>query len=922
MDFDPSKPFTVVGGEAAKGGASPPPQQAAEFDPNKPFSVVSQTHPEGAKATDAFNQQYGPRTTGEDIAYGAARGAVHSVGGLLGLPADISRLLRYIHTVVPIKIAEKTGAISPDQAAQLSKLVEPEGEPVLGSQWINNHVDTLMRGKPSEPPATTAGHYAESLGGFVPVAAGALLSGGVSAMPSAGRALASLGLNGVLPALTSETAGQVTKGTAAEPFARVAGAAGPGLLGAAVTRAINATRGALSSPLTTSLDGLTPAKADLAQEFLDYSRKVGDPLTLPEAIQYATGNATNVANLQRIVEQSPKGSKLREFFAARPEAVDAHGQKMLNQITAEGFNPNDIPERIRTAAGAAIADTPEAQALVESIARTGKIRTPEETGRIIQPELAAREKVLEDVRKEHAKLFDTAREADYTTNGAQANPIEIQPVISYVDDLLRSAKGDGAAALQSARKTFFYDGAPDTSVSGLMNARSAINSKINVAVRSGDDNSARLLKDVLGQLDSALEPVPAAGQARRRYAEDSRPLDVFAPGRPAGQIVERDQYNQRFLTPPEGVPDVLRKGGASGADDFLEAAQNSPEARQAAYDFHARDILGKSMDTSGNINPQTLAKAITDNADLLTRYPGIATSLQDVIGRRQALGAVQKTPLGALADISENTPTNQFTAQKGVVFNPTNPLPGGEAASGSASRAIGAIAEQDPAAAQAFVRMHLETAFNEAMSRQMAGPNQWAAPKFAINVVGNSQQEAELREIVRALPDGDLRWEAFRKGIDIFEAMGTRHPVGSQTDMNGQLRKWLQEGSFPVEAAAALLSHPLSFVQRLKSRVLYDRNSAKLADVFINGNVSDLQDMVNSARGSMKGDLALVHLLLEGAAVGGVASLMRPIDRERQTMQTMRLKRQTEMNAATPAIMQSKTVDEAIANTRAAVGQQ
>jgi hypothetical protein len=67
---------------------------------------------------------------------------------------------------------------------------------------------------PFYQPKTIVGDYAQAAGEFVP---GALL------MPGGGLARSALRY-GLLPALSSETAGQLTKGTPAEPWARTAGA--------------------------------------------------------------------------------------------------------------------------------------------------------------------------------------------------------------------------------------------------------------------------------------------------------------------------------------------------------------------------------------------------------------------------------------------------------------------------------------------------------------------------------------------------------------------------------------------------------------------------------------------------------------------------------------------------------------------------
>jgi hypothetical protein len=75
-------------------------------------------------------------------------------------------------------------------------------------------------------PETVAGEYARTLGEFAPAA---LVPGSMAQRITQVAA----------PALTSETAGQITKGTAAEPYARLAGAVGgalaPGMLARVVT---------------------------------------------------------------------------------------------------------------------------------------------------------------------------------------------------------------------------------------------------------------------------------------------------------------------------------------------------------------------------------------------------------------------------------------------------------------------------------------------------------------------------------------------------------------------------------------------------------------------------------------------------------------------------------------------------------------
>ncbi|CAN1724444.1 conserved protein of unknown function [Hyphomicrobium sp. 1Nfss2.1] len=87
-------------------------------------------------------------------------------------------------------------------------------------------------------PKTTLGEYARTIGEFAPMAA------------TGGGGLAARAANVLAPALVSETAGQVTKGTAMEPWARAAGGLAGGIVPRAVSpNPVDATRNALVQQL-------------------------------------------------------------------------------------------------------------------------------------------------------------------------------------------------------------------------------------------------------------------------------------------------------------------------------------------------------------------------------------------------------------------------------------------------------------------------------------------------------------------------------------------------------------------------------------------------------------------------------------------------------------------------------------------------
>ncbi len=150
-------------------------------------------------------------------------GAVH---GTLGLPGNM------------MAIADKAGDWLNQKYADAGFNVKPNRTERVAptSQELTAGSEKNITG-PLYQPQTVPGQYLRTAIEFAPAALGAAETGGATAVP----ALTSIGkrLMAVLgPAAASETAGQVTKGTALEPVARVtaafAGGAGAGKIAAAL----------------------------------------------------------------------------------------------------------------------------------------------------------------------------------------------------------------------------------------------------------------------------------------------------------------------------------------------------------------------------------------------------------------------------------------------------------------------------------------------------------------------------------------------------------------------------------------------------------------------------------------------------------------------------------------------------------------
>lgn len=146
-----------------------------------------------------------PPSTIEDMGKSAMAGLARGALGMAGLPGTVEQLGRLGINAAGRALGAQGDAVSPETVLPTGGDLQTRVEGYTGKFY---------------EPQTTAGAYARTLGEFAP---GLAFPGG-----AVQRVLG----NVVGPALASETAGQVTKGTAAEPWARLGGAVvGSGLPG-------------------------------------------------------------------------------------------------------------------------------------------------------------------------------------------------------------------------------------------------------------------------------------------------------------------------------------------------------------------------------------------------------------------------------------------------------------------------------------------------------------------------------------------------------------------------------------------------------------------------------------------------------------------------------------------------------------------
>ncbi len=285
-------PYTdMVNGVQVPAGANP----FDQFDA-PPSSAPA---PSGGNYFDRFDppssggsiRQMTPQeeSTLADVAKSAGIGIVKGLNAVPGFGGDLQTGVHWLAG----KIADTLG-VPPAEG-------EGSWKPALPTSADVQRAEEQVTG-PFHQPTTTAEKYAETVGEFLP---------GAIALPGAAaeRALNAMRY-GAIPGVASEAAGQATEGTAAEPYARVAGA----VLGSLAGPGIAKIPGRVITPLP-----IPPERAALVQTL----EKEGVPLTAGQA----TGNKPLQWAESTLSDMPFAGDKAAEIQRAQKEAFTSAALK-------------------------------------------------------------------------------------------------------------------------------------------------------------------------------------------------------------------------------------------------------------------------------------------------------------------------------------------------------------------------------------------------------------------------------------------------------------------------------------------------------------------------------------------------------------------------------------------------------------------
>jgi hypothetical protein len=117
--------------------------------------------------------------------------------------------------------------------------------------------------------------------------------------------------------------------------------------------------------------------------------------------------------------------------------------------------------------------------------------------------------------------------------------------------------------------------------------------------------------------------------------------------------------------------------------------------------------------------------------------------------------------------------------------------------------AMQALVRNDAPAAESLARTYLESVFNEATQQTKGVASQYGGAGFASAIRGNAQQRHNLEAVVRALPNGETRWNGLDRLLTTLEATGFRPAKGSDTAFNHAIQKEFQSGKTHVGQAVS-----------------------------------------------------------------------------------------------------------------------
>jgi len=571
-------------------------------------------------------------------------GVGKGVAGVAGLPADALRLgqagLDYSQSIGQ---GREFGAVAaenrsrgafgiPDAVAQSVSA----GARAAGSENIAANLPTQYE------PQSRAGKLISEAANFGTQAAALPLGGGGLLARTIGQ--------GVIPGLASEAAGQLTEGSAAEPYARLGGALAGGL-GAAYAGRASGAEGAATATLRTLPEGEREQILTRAQALLDDARARNVPLSTANAIDAASNGVTDLSGLQRHVEAM---GGMRGFYAGGAGRTEEAARQGFDTLAPVPANPNVVGPQVGRAAEQEIAAT---QAGINRETRPLYQAAEQES---VTP---AVQQALADSDPLYAQTLAEIRR-DPSLNRTIANlpddSVAVQDLVSRrMSEAARAARTPGSATESNLR---------------AMNLDDATNSVDAAAfTATGSRAATPQAPAVQGSLEQAR-----AAQAQLR-AERLEPLMQGPLGKLSGDSTTQQAIAAIF----PGGGEVLANSQGVIADTMSALRKRNPWASQQLVRAHAEGVFnqaakdlmsgpnanqGAKFASNYRGNPQMAAnndaaiRAGVPNGDAVADGFNRLLDVFEAMGRRQAIGSRTAYNAEELARMKQGGPIERVAA--------------------------------------------------------------------------------------------------------------------------------------------------------------------------------------------------------------------------------------------------------------------
>lgn len=501
--------------------------------------------------------------TAKDVAASGGIGIVKGGMGLAGLPGDLRTLASNATDYVGDKLGVKPETVKAFKESYAR--FNPTASNVPTSAELRSGLERFTG--PLYEPKTGMGHAAQTVGEFAPAALAG--PGGI------GRRLLTQAL---IPAAGSEAGGKMAEGTAAEPYAKVAGA--------------------LLAPIGAKAAGVAAA-----------------PFTNPV--------------MSRVAPERFVDSKLAQIYARSgqtPQQVAAD----LTQAGAEGQGMYTVADALgnsgqRALSGVARTPTPERQAIADALdarqAGQGRRISSALTEGFAAPDTALqREATLTAGRS-------AAADAAYPLVRQNAGPVDVTGAINRIDQTLAPgvnrlaqpgtniAPDSVEAALGNIRNRLTDGRSQLTDFESLQRVRGDLADSIETATRAGQGNKVRLLTQVRNEMDRSMEAAsPGFRAANADFAARSRAIEAVDTGRTAAQRGRPEDTIPAFNASAPAEQSAFRAGYA---DPLIAQAQGSAtgvnKARPLINDATAAEFPAFA---AHQLSPAFLQAAVRQRPDL------------------------------------------------------------------------------------------------------------------------------------------------------------------------------------------------------------------------------------------------------------------------------------------------------------------